>query len=200
MRSTLITQISRGRCTQSASNRYLKQALRTLLAAALALSATLASAQFGDRKTSALDLSNTPQVLPSELAFPFHVGPVEKGQLAITWTPAPEHYLYRHRFAFTANGIDLAFTLPDGLAMEDEFFGAIEAYFGAVTTQIDLSPAQDLPAIRFVEHSLSRLRRLGLLLSTPNSRHSAPRPDRLSQFELLITNISDIRNKFCENA
>ena len=146
MRSTLNTQICRGRCTQSASNHNLKQALCTLLAAALALSATLASAQFGDRKTSALDLSNTQQVLPSELAFLFHVGSVEKGQLAITWTPAPEHYLYRHRFAFTANGIDLAFTLPDGLAMEDEFFGAIEAYFGAVTTQIDLSPAQDLPA------------------------------------------------------
>ncbi|MDO7639303.1 MAG: hypothetical protein MUQ61_01430, partial [OM182 bacterium] len=139
MRSTLITQLSRGRCTQSASNRYLKQVFCSLLAATLTLSATLASAQFGDRKPSALDPSNTPQVLPSELAFPLHVGSVEKGQLAITWTPAPEHYLYRHRFSFSASGIDLAFTLPDGLAMEDEFFGAIEAYFGAVTTQIDLS-------------------------------------------------------------
>ena len=146
MRSKLNTRISRDSCTRSALKGHLKQALCSLLAAMLALSPTLASAQFGDRKASALDQSTTPQVLPSELAFPFHVGSVEKGQLAITWTPAPEHYLYRHRFAFTANGIDLAFTLPDGLAMEDEFFGAIEAYFGAVTTQIDLSPAQDLPA------------------------------------------------------
>ena len=126
MRSTLNTQISRGRCTQSASNHYLKQALCSLLAAMLALSATLASAQFGDRKASALEQSTTPQVLPSDLAFPFHVGSVEKGHLAITWTPAPEHYIYRHRFAFSANGIDLAFTLPDGLAMEDEFLGQLK--------------------------------------------------------------------------
>ncbi|MDO7658001.1 MAG: hypothetical protein MUR21_07270, partial [OM182 bacterium] len=68
MRSTLITQLSRGRCTQSASNRYLKQVFCSLLAATLTLSATLASAQFGDRKPSALDPSNSPQVLPSELA------------------------------------------------------------------------------------------------------------------------------------
>jgi thiol:disulfide interchange protein DsbD len=36
--------------------------------------------------------------------------------------------------------------LPDGLAMEDEFFGAIEAYFDAIITEIDLSSARALPA------------------------------------------------------
>ena len=129
-----------------APSNLLKRLLCSAVAAAFALSATLAGAQFGDRATSSLDQNATPRVLPIRSAFPFHLGSVENNKLAITWTPAPEHYLYRHRFAFTANGIDLAFTLPDGLAMEDEFFGAIEAYFGAVTTQIDLSPAQDLPA------------------------------------------------------
>jgi thiol:disulfide interchange protein DsbD len=129
-----------------APSNLLKRLLCSAVAAAFALSATLAGAQFGDRATSSLDQNATPRVLPIRSAFPYHLGAVVNNKLAITWTPAPEHYLYRHRFAFSAGEHSLPFTLPDGLAMEDEFFGAIEAYFGAVITEIDLSSARDLPA------------------------------------------------------
>ena len=124
----------------------LKGLLCSTVAAAFVVSATLASAQFGDRTTSSLDQNATPRVLPIHSAFPFHLSSVDDNKLAITWTPAPEHYLYRHRFAFSAGGHTLPFTLPDCLAMEDEFFGAIEAYFDAVITEIDLSSARALPA------------------------------------------------------
>lgn len=150
MRSKLTAALRRRRVVVNGSNSLLMHAILGLLAAALTLTANPASAQFGERTISSLDQTSTPKVLPQDIAFPVHIGSLQNGKLAITWTPAPEHYLYRHRFAFSANGIDRAFTLPEGLAMEDEFFGAIEAYFGAVTAQIDLSPVLDLPTTGFL--------------------------------------------------
>lgn len=142
MRSTSHAAHRKNRAPSSS----LKGLLCSAVATALTLSATLASAQFGERTPSFLDQNATPQVLPVDSAFPFHLSAVDGNKLAITWKPAPEHYLYRHRFAFSAGGQPLPFTLPDGLAMEDEFFGAIEAYFDVVITEIDLSSARALPA------------------------------------------------------
>ena len=101
---------------------------------------------------SGLERSDIPRVLSTEEAFPYAVSASSEGKISLTWTPASEHYLYRHRFNFTlvpASGDAapqvLSFDLPEGKAMEDEFFGAIEAYFEPVAVLVTLpeSPAND---------------------------------------------------------
>jgi len=102
-----------------------------------------AQAQFGGRGISGLERNDTPRVLPAEEAFPFTVSARRGNEILLTWIPVSEHYLYRHRFAFSLlnageEAIPLSFSLPAGKSTEDEFFGAIEAYFDAVTVTVDL--------------------------------------------------------------
>ena len=105
-----------------------------------------AQAQFGGRGISGLERNDTPRVLPVEEAFPFTVSARRGNEILLTWIPVSEHYLYRHRFAFSllnagGEATSLSFSLPAGKSMEDEFFGAIEAYFDPVTVTVDLGTA-----------------------------------------------------------
>ena len=111
---------------------------------AVAFMPVIAFAQFGDRNVSTLGDSR-PQPLAIDQAFPFFVSIDDNDNITVSWEIAPEHYLYRHRFGFslkntTSPDLDLLeFTLPDGLARHDQFFGDIEAYYDTVTAQLDLS-------------------------------------------------------------
>ena len=85
-----------------------------------------------------------PQPLPLEQAFPWYVSESGEDTLAVTWTPASGHYLYRHAFAFSlqsgpeAAAVPVDYTLPEGLEKTDLFFGDIEAYYNAVTATLSL--------------------------------------------------------------
>ena len=120
-------------------------ALLSAIGACLLAVALPTHAQFGSRAASGLEQADTRRVLPAEQAFPLEIAALADGGVRLTWTPAQDHYLYRHRFAFSlappASAEPLTFTLPDGKAMEDEFFGAIEAYFGAIAVDITLPQA-----------------------------------------------------------
>lgn len=125
-------------------------ALLSAIGACLLAVALPTYAQFGSRAASGLEQADTRRVLPAEQAFPLEITALANGGVRLTWTPAQDHYLYRHRFAFSlaspaqpasAEPAPLTFTLPDGKAMEDEFFGAIEAYFGSIAVDITLPQA-----------------------------------------------------------
>ena len=97
-----------------------------------------------------------PRPLPQAEAFPWYVSEAEAGQWQVTWNPAPGHYLYRHGFAFSvqtdADAEAVAFELPPGLARTDQFFGAIEAYYGQVTATLDLPAGTPTGATLWVEY------------------------------------------------
>ncbi len=79
---------------------------------------------------SSLGGGDRPRPLPMEQAFPYFVGIVDDDTLSVTWQIAPEHYLY-------AQIQDLEFSLPDGIAKNDQFFGDVEVYYGALTVTVE---------------------------------------------------------------
>ncbi len=53
--------------------------------------------------------------------------------LLLHWDIADGYYLYRHQFAFkTSAGAEIAARIPAGEIKEDEFFGRVEVYYGAL--------------------------------------------------------------------
>ena len=82
--------------------------------------------------------------LSQEQAFPYLVSMAGEKGLKVTWQPAAEHYLYKRAFKFTyhpsedATALVLPFKLKDGLAKNDEFFGAVEVYYDQVDITLDL--------------------------------------------------------------
>ena len=118
---------------------------RPCLLALLLVLPLAAQAQLGQR--DAPSLSSRPEPLPIEQAFPFFVSIDSPEQLSVTWTPAAEHYLYRHQFAFALastaqdSPTPLQFSLPEGIKKQDEFFGDIEAYYGSVSARLPLAIA-----------------------------------------------------------
>lgn len=124
---------------------------RRRLSLLLGLGIPLAAfAQLGDRDS--LPLGGRPRPLPISEAFPWFVSIEGDRRLAVTWQPAPQHYLYRHQFAFglveagSATAVPIPFTLPAGKPHTDQFFGDIEAYYDLVTAHLDLPPGWQAPA------------------------------------------------------
>ena len=100
---------------------------------------------------SSLGGDDRPRPLPMDRAFPYYVSIADADSLTVTWQIAPDHYLYRHQFAFFLQrpGVEqdqpLTFQVPPGVARTDQFFGAIEAYYDAVTATVSVEAAS-LPA------------------------------------------------------
>jgi len=64
----------------------------------------------------------------------------QSGKLAIHWEIAEGYYLYRHQFAFSADGQALDATIPAGKAKEDEFFGHVEVYYHGIDIILEALP------------------------------------------------------------
>ncbi|PCJ46818.1 MAG: protein-disulfide reductase DsbD [Gammaproteobacteria bacterium] len=59
------------------------------------------------------------------------------GEFIIRWKIAENYYLYKHRFSFSAAGVDLSEAyIPDGIKKVDEYFGAVEVYYKHVEVSI----------------------------------------------------------------
>jgi thiol:disulfide interchange protein DsbD len=89
--------------------------------------------------------------LSQDQAFPYLVSAVGEKRLQVSWQPAAEHYLYKRAFKFTYHStqasapITILFSLKQGLAKNDEFFGAVEVYYDqvAVTLELPQPPSDD---------------------------------------------------------
>ena len=124
------------------------------------LSATPSSAQLELRTNRSLAeaLSEQPEPLPLEQAFPFFVSTISPGKYRVTWEPASGHYLYQHAFSFaqtaagTTEEIELEYALPAGLNKTDKFFGDIVAYYQLVSIDLQLTTVPGPDAALVIEY------------------------------------------------
>lgn len=134
--------------------------IAAFLCLAAVLSATSASAQLELRSNRSLAeaLSDQPEPLPLELAFPFFVSTISPGKYRVTWEPASGHYLYQHAFSFAqtaadaSEDIEVDYALPAGLNKTDKFFGDIVAYYELVSVELQLTTVPGPDAALVIEY------------------------------------------------
>jgi len=103
------------------------------------------------------ELTGRSEPLPPKQAFRVETIALGPGELLARFTVHPDYYLYRESIEFEAEdaGVDITgMTLPEAVAVSDEYFGDTFAYFGEVEIPLALSrpagPAMDLAlAVRF---------------------------------------------------
>jgi len=103
------------------------------------------------------ELTGRSEPLPPKQAFRVETIALGPGELLARFTVHPDYYLYRDSIEFEAEdaGVDITgMTLPEAVAVSDEYFGDTFAYFGEVEIPLALSrpagPAMDLAlAVRF---------------------------------------------------
>ncbi len=85
-----------------------------------------------------------PEFLPVEQAFPVDATITSADTIGVYFEITPEHYLYRHGFAFIANGKPLEpASWPQGKEHQDEYFGRVEIYRGNIAFQLPAPATQD---------------------------------------------------------
>jgi thiol:disulfide interchange protein DsbD len=80
-------------------------------------------------------------LLDSEVAFVLTSAVKDPETLTFTWSIADGHYLYRHKFKFASQTVDIEAgtpQFPEGEAKKDKFFGQVEIYRGKVTVELPL--------------------------------------------------------------
>ena len=128
------------------------------LAALLGTTSSSAQLELRSNRSLAEALSDQPEPLPLEQAFPFFVSTISPGKYRVTWEPASGHYLYQHAFSFTqtaANAseeIEVEYTLPAGLNKTDKFFGEIVAYYEPVSVELQLTTVPGPDAALVIEY------------------------------------------------
>ena len=126
-----------------------------ILFTALVISA-VSTAQ-GLRSLNSLDANSRPVPLPIDQAFPFYVSESAPGRYQVTWTVAPDHYLYRHAFNFELQSgagtpaRPVEFSIPDGISKDDQFFGRVEAYYTRVSADLQLVPVSGPETVLIIE-------------------------------------------------
>ncbi|MBT8147315.1 MAG: hypothetical protein KJN90_10715, partial [Gammaproteobacteria bacterium] len=125
-------------------------ALGPLLLLVLLLGSQASAQLFPAAGGNSLGGSDRPRPLPMDQAFPYFVSIVDSDTLSVTWQIAPDHYLYRHQFGFilqlpgAEEGKPLSFTMPAGIAKNDQFFGDVEVYYQGVTATLS-TPGAAMP-------------------------------------------------------
>lgn len=120
------------------------------------MSATTGLAQL-ERRISDLATGDTGnQPLPVDEAFAWFVSSEAPDSLQVRFVLAPEHYLYRHAFAFSLEqgGTETAipFQLPAGLQKTDQFFGEVEAYYDQLNASLALVAEPSPDAVLWLEY------------------------------------------------
>ncbi len=89
-------------------------------------------------------------------------------QFIIRWTIADGYYLYKHRFGFTATGVDLAEPIiPEGLHKTDEYFGEVEVYYNHIEITVPYTNSDSVVSLSL---SFQGCADAGLCY-TPTTRH-----------------------------
>ena len=87
--------------------------------------------------------SSQPEFLDVEQAFAFDFA--QKGQLlSATFTIADGYYLYKKQFKYVAKEAEIGSArYPQGVMIEDEFFGESEVFYNSVTIDIPITQASE---------------------------------------------------------
>ena len=82
------------------------------------------------------------ELLEPEKAFAFSAKVLDASTLEVTYKVAPGYYLYRDKFKFDIEPKDATLAAPQfpaGQIKQDEFFGKVEIYHGAVVIKLPLN-------------------------------------------------------------
>jgi thiol:disulfide interchange protein DsbD len=128
------------------------------LTTGLHTSVSLAQLETRSPTSFSATLENRPVPLELEQAFPFFVSEVSPGHLRVTWDIAEGHYLYRHAFDFSlrqsleSESVAVLFSLPDGVAKTDQFFGKIEAYYDLMSAELELGTVPGPATVLLIQY------------------------------------------------
>lgn len=82
-------------------------------------------------------LAQAAEPLEPETAYKFSARALDEKTIEARWDIAPDYYLYRNKIAFRADGAKLGEPeMPKGKEKQDDFFGKVETYRGALTIRI----------------------------------------------------------------
>ncbi|MGH8718497.1 MAG: protein-disulfide reductase DsbD [Burkholderiales bacterium] len=88
------------------------------------------------------------ELLPPEQAFQFSARAVAADEIEVKYDIAQGYYLYRDKFQFEVSPESLVIgppALPPGKVHEDEFFGKVETYRGALIVRLPLKRSGNAP-------------------------------------------------------
>ncbi len=127
--------------------------LRRLLLPLFLLCLSLpASANLFDQRPAASPigepLNNSSDFLPVREAFKLSLVSSDAQAVTLRFVATEGYYLYRHRFNFSVEPVDLALgeaELPAGEAKHDEFFGDVEVYYGVLDIRVPLDNPNNRP-------------------------------------------------------
>ncbi|MFJ1230773.1 protein-disulfide reductase DsbD [Yersinia proxima] len=101
---------------------------------------------FGDN-TSFGQKSSQSRFIPVDQAFAFDFRQ-QGDQLTLTWQIHPDYYLYRQQIKIVPNNATLgAFTLPEGKAHHDEFYGEVAIFKQQLTLKIPIIQAGEQASV-----------------------------------------------------
>lgn len=83
-----------------------------------------------------------PQPLPAEEAFALTVQQHSADRLVLSWNIADGYYLYRKSIGL--EGIQANLSIPEGMLIEDEYFGEVAIFEQSLEVQVMLEPGQEI--------------------------------------------------------
>ncbi|HDM8083302.1 TPA: protein-disulfide reductase DsbD [Yersinia enterocolitica] len=101
---------------------------------------------FGDNSSFGQKSSQS-RFIPVDQAFAFDFRQ-QGDQLALSWQIHPDYYLYRQQIKIVPNNATLgAFTLPEGIAHHDEFYGEVAIFKQQLTLKIPITQAGEQASV-----------------------------------------------------
>ncbi|MFG0722758.1 protein-disulfide reductase DsbD [Pseudomonas sp. GLN_6] len=99
-------------------------------------------AQFG------APLNNSTDFLPVREAFKLSLISSSSESVKLRFIAAEGYYLYRHRFSFSSEPVDISLgqaVLPAGQAKHDEYFGDVEVYYEVLDVEVPVDNPDNRP-------------------------------------------------------
>ncbi|MFQ6283288.1 protein-disulfide reductase DsbD [Yersinia enterocolitica] len=101
---------------------------------------------FGDNSSFGQKSSQS-RFIPVDQAFAFDFRQ-QGDQLTLSWQIHPDYYLYRQQIKIVPNNATLgAFTLPEGIAHRDEFYGEVAIFKQQLTLKIPITQAGEQASV-----------------------------------------------------
>ncbi|EMJ3155730.1 TPA: protein-disulfide reductase DsbD [Yersinia enterocolitica] len=101
---------------------------------------------FGDNSSFGPKSSQS-RFIPVDQAFAFDFRQ-QGDQLTLSWQIHPDYYLYRQQIKIVPNNATLgAFTLPEGIAHHDEFYGEVAIFKQQLTLKIPITQAGEQASV-----------------------------------------------------
>lgn len=105
--------------------------------------ADLSTSSPGFLQTKPINLNPLSTALPADAAFALSAIIELPNTIVVMWEIEEGYYLYRKSLSFTETGVNKieAALIPDGIQIDDEFFGETEVYYNKLQVRIPFVPS-----------------------------------------------------------